>query len=55
MMWPQIGEIHDLDHGKQGGIFFKGDDRPTLESAFPRKHEAKRKSHGYRSPRALTA
>lgn len=43
MMWPQIGEIHDLDHGKAGGTFFKGEDRPTLEAAFPRKHEGKKK------------
>lgn len=43
MMWPQIGEIHDLDHGKEGGTFFKGDDRPTLETAFPRQHEGKKK------------
>jgi len=43
MMWPQIGEIHDLDHGKPGGTFFKGDDRPTLDTAFPRKHEEKKK------------
>jgi hypothetical protein len=43
MMWPQIGEIHDLDHGKHGGTFFKGDARPTLETAFPRRHEPKKK------------
>lgn len=43
MMWPQIGEIHDLDHGKPGGTFFKGEDRPALETAFPRKHEGKKK------------
>ena len=43
MMWPQIGEIHDLDHGKTGGTFFKGDERPTLETAFPRRHEPKKK------------
>jgi len=43
MMWPQIGEIHDLDHGKRGGTFFKGDDRLTLDAAFPRKHEGKNK------------
>lgn len=43
MMWPQIGEIHDLHHGKPGGTFFKGDDRPTLETVFPRSHEPKKK------------
>lgn len=43
MLWPQIGEIHDLDHGKEGGTFFKGEDRPTLETVFPRKHEKKKK------------
>lgn len=43
MMWPQIGEIHDLNLGKTGGTFFKGEDLPTLESAFPRNHEAKKK------------
>lgn len=43
MMWPQIGEIHDLDHGNSGGTFFKGDDRPNLETVFPRKHEPKKK------------
>ncbi len=43
MMWPQIGEVHDLDHGKEGGTFFKGDDRPSLHTAFPRKHEGKNK------------
>jgi len=43
MMWAQIGEIHDLDHGRQGGVFFKGEEPPTLASAFPRKHERKKK------------
>ena len=43
MIWPQIGEIHDLDHGKPGGVFFKGDECPTLDTAFPRKHEEKKK------------
>lgn len=43
MMWPQIGEIHDIDHGKPGGTFFKGHDRLTLDTAFPRKHEGKKK------------
>jgi hypothetical protein len=43
MMWPQIGEIHDLDHGKPGGVYFKGFDRPTIETAFPRKHEGLKK------------
>jgi len=43
MMWPQIGEIQDLDHGKPGGTFFKGEERPTMETVFPRKHEGKKK------------
>ena len=43
MMWPQIGEIHDLDHGRSGGTYFKGDDCPSLDTAFPRKHEGKKK------------
>ena len=43
MMWPQVGEILDLDHEKPGGTYFKGDDLPSVESAFPRKHEGKRK------------
>lgn len=43
MMWPQIGEIHDLDRGKPGGTFFKGEDRPTMETVFLRKHEGKKK------------
>lgn len=43
MLWPQIGEIHDLDHGKEGGTYFKGEDRPTLETVFPRRHEKKKK------------
>jgi hypothetical protein len=43
LMWPQIGEIHDLDHGKPGGAFYKGDDRPALDTVFPRKHEEKKK------------
>jgi len=43
MMWPQIGEIHDLDHGRPGGTFFKGQDRPTLGAVFPRRYEEKKK------------
>lgn len=41
MMCPQIEEIHDLDHGKIDGTFFKGADKPTLDHVFPRKHEGK--------------
>ena len=44
MMWPQIGEIHDLDHGAQSGTFFKGEDCPGLNLIFPRSHEPKRKT-----------
>lgn len=44
LMWPQIGEIHDLHIGKRkSGTFFKGDELPTLETAFPRKWEPKKK------------
>lgn len=43
MLWPQIGEIHDLDHGKIGGTFFKGEEQLTIETAFPRKYEPKKK------------
>lgn len=43
MMWPQIGEVHDLHHGGSLGIFFKGDEQPTLETVFPRKHEKQTK------------
>lgn len=43
MMWPQIGEIHDLDHGGSGGTFLKGDHPPTVDSVFPREHEEKKK------------
>lgn len=43
MMWPQIGEIHDLHLGSLGGTYFKGDERPTPETAFPRNHEPKNK------------
>ncbi len=43
MMWPQVGEVHDLHHGPAEGTFFKGEDRPALKTAFPRKHEGKKK------------
>ncbi|MCB0099473.1 MAG: hypothetical protein KDE46_27255, partial [Caldilineaceae bacterium] len=43
MMWPQIGEIHDLHLGKAGGTFFKDTGCPTLDTAFPRNHEPKKK------------
>ncbi len=43
MMWPQIGEIHDLDHGGTGGTLFKDEERPTSQTAFPRMHELKKK------------
>lgn len=36
MMWPQVGEILDLHHGKVGGTFFKENDRPSSVTAFPR-------------------
>lgn len=39
LMWPQMAELHDISHGRAGGTFFKGDDQPSLESVFPRKHE----------------
>jgi hypothetical protein len=43
MLWPQIGEIHDLHHGPSGGTFYSGDNRPNLASTFPRKHEGIKK------------
>lgn len=43
MMWPQIGEIHDLHHGGPLGTFFKGVVAPTLETAFPRRYEGTKK------------
>lgn len=44
MLWPQIGEEHDLHHGGGSGTFFKGADLPTLDTAFPRRHEGKKKA-----------
>jgi hypothetical protein len=41
--WTQDLWIYDLDHGKEGGTYFKGEDRPTLETVFPRRHESKKK------------
>ena len=44
LMWPQIGEIHDLHLGKRkSGTFFAGDNRPTLDNVFPRNWEPKKK------------
>jgi len=43
MLWPQIGEIHDVHHGPSGGTFYSGDNRPTLATTFPRKHEGTKK------------
>lgn len=41
MMWPQMGEVHDLHHGPSGGTFFSGEKMPTTETVFPRRHEPK--------------
>ncbi|NCD33215.1 MAG: hypothetical protein EOL87_07305 [Spartobacteria bacterium] len=44
MLWPQIGEIHDLHLGsRSSGTFFKGTDIPTLKTVFPRNWEQKKK------------
>jgi len=44
LLWPQIGEIHDLHLGRlKAGTFFAGDKIPTLEAAFPRQWEQKKK------------
>jgi hypothetical protein len=44
LMWPQIGEIHDLHLGKRKrGTFFFGDNMPTLGNVFPRNWEQKKK------------
>ena len=44
LLWPQIGEIHDLHLDKKAsGAFFSGKDIPTLETAFPRNWEEKKK------------
>ena len=33
-LWPQIGEIHDLDFGPRGGTFFMAGNPLTLEARF---------------------
>ena len=43
VMWPQIGEIHDQHLGGSQGAFFKGDQKPKLETASPRNYEPKKK------------
>lgn len=44
LLWPQIGEIHDLHLGKKtSGTFFKGKNKPTSETVFPRKWDEKKK------------
>ena len=43
LLWPQIAEIHDLDHGPTIGTYF-GPQRPlTIEARFPEKAPKKRK------------
>lgn len=37
VLWPQIGEIHDLHLGGGTGTFFRGDKKPTLETVLSRK------------------
>ncbi len=40
LLWPQIGEVHDLHIGKsKAGTFFKGEELPTVDKVFPRKWE----------------
>ena len=35
MLWPQIGELHDLHFGPSTGTFFTGEAIPTVEARFP--------------------
>lgn len=35
LLWPQMGEIHDLHHGGGTGTFFHGDRKLTREERFP--------------------
>ena len=35
LLWPQMGEIHDLNFGGPAGTFYKSDFLPTTELRFP--------------------
>ena len=48
MIWPQVGEIRDLNLWDAAGAFFRRDNRLTVEKLFPRKYEGLGKSRGYR-------
>jgi len=43
MLWPQIGEIHDLDFGAARGTFFTAQQLLTLEVRFGNKRRKKKK------------
>ena len=43
MLQSQIGEIHDLHHGPEGGTFYTTQNWLSLETTFPRKHETTKK------------
>ena len=44
LLWPQMGEIHDMDFGPSGGTHFHGGRPLTLEERFPlAKPQAKKK------------
>jgi hypothetical protein len=44
LLWPQIGEIHDMDFGPATGIHFTRQRPLTLEERFPtREKRAKKK------------
>lgn len=44
MLWPQIGEIHDLDFGPPQGTFFTKNNPLTVEERFGDKGRKKKKS-----------
>lgn len=43
MLWPQIGEIHDLNFGETHGTFFTAQRPLTLEERFGKKRRKKKK------------
>jgi hypothetical protein len=44
MLWPQIGEIHDLDFGPQHRTYFTAQQPLTLEERFGGSGRKKKKS-----------
>jgi hypothetical protein len=44
LLWPQIGEIHDLDFGPARGTYFTAQHPLTLEERFGRSGKKKKKS-----------